>query len=40
MRREVEAVRALPFMPDDSIVHGMVYDLATAKIDVVVNGYD
>lgn len=40
VRDEVEVVRALPFIPKDLPVHGMVYELATAKIDIVVNGYD
>ena len=37
---EVEHIKNLPFLPDDLIVHGLVYDLNTGKVDVVVNGYD
>ena len=40
VRREVQLVRGLPFVPESVPVHGMVFELATGKIDVVVNGYD
>lgn len=39
VRREVETVRAKPFVPDDIILHGLVYDLESANLDVVVDGY-
>ena len=37
--QEVAAVRAKAFVPRDVVVHGLVYDLATAKLDLVVDGY-
>lgn len=40
VKAEVEHIKNLSFLPDDLIVHGLVYDLNTGKVDVVVNGYD
>ncbi len=37
--REVEAIQALPYAPPQLVVHGLVYDLASGSMDVVVNGY-
>ena len=37
--QEVAAVRAKAFVPRDVVLHGLVYDLATAKLDLVVDGY-
>ncbi len=39
VKREVSAIRSLDFVPWSMPVHGIVFDLADAKIDVVVNGY-
>ena len=39
VRQEVDTIKALPFVPRQLLVHGLVYDLATGKVDVVVNGY-
>ena len=39
VQREIESVRAKPFVPDDTILHGLVYDLETANLNVVVDGY-
>ncbi|MCP4535557.1 MAG: hypothetical protein GY832_00250 [Chloroflexi bacterium] len=36
---EVKAIRTLPFAPQQLVVHGLVYDLASGSVDVVVNGY-
>ena len=38
--QEVAAVRAKAFVPRDVVLHGLVYDLASAKLDLVVDGYD
>jgi carbonic anhydrase len=40
VRQEVEAIKAMPFAPRQLVVHGLVYNLATGGVDVVVNGYD
>lgn len=39
VKQEVECIREMPFIPDDLVVHGLLYELATGKIEVVVNGY-
>lgn len=38
--KEVEAIKSYPFVPENLIVHGLVYDLSSGKIEIVVNGYD
>jgi carbonic anhydrase len=38
-RAEAAAIKALPFAPLGLIVHGLVYDLASARVEVVVDGY-
>ncbi len=35
----VESVKNHPLMPDDLIVHGLVYNIHTGKVEIVVNGY-
>lgn len=37
--REVERLVGQPFMPSTTPVHGLVYDVETGRVDVVVNGY-
>lgn len=39
VKAEIEKIQGLPFVPDDLILHGLVYDLSSGKVDVVVNGY-
>ena len=39
VRREIAALRAEPFIPADLVLHGLVYELATGKLEVVVDGY-
>lgn len=39
VKREVARIHALPFVPNDLIVHGLVYELESGKIDVVVDAY-
>lgn len=39
IHREVAAIKALPFVPDDIVVHGLLYDVATGGVEVIVNGY-
>ncbi len=36
---EVAAIINSPFTPASLIVHGLVYDLTTGRMDIVVNGY-
>ncbi len=39
VRTEIDSIRQLSFIPDDLILHGLVYDLETGKVTVVVDGY-
>lgn len=38
VKQEVERLKQLPFVPEGIIVHGLVYDVATGDIEVVVSG--
>ena len=38
--REIAMLKALPFMPQNVIIHGLLYELASGNIDVVLNGYE
>ena len=40
LQREIAAIRAQPFVPDDLLLHGLLYDVETGAIEVVVNGYE
>ena len=40
VKTEIEHIRSLAFIPDDLILHGLVYDLTSGKVDVVINGYE
>jgi len=39
VKRRVENFKDHPLVPPDVIAHGLLLDLATGKIEVVVNGY-
>jgi carbonic anhydrase len=39
VKRQVEDLRNYPIIPEDLVIHGLVYDIFTGKISVVVNGY-
>jgi carbonic anhydrase len=40
VKREIAALKALSFMPQQVIIHGLLYDLASGNIEVVLNGYE
>ena len=40
IRKEIASIKSLPFVPDGVIFHGLLYDLASGSIEVVVNGYN
>jgi len=40
VRKEVQAIKDSPFVPESLVVHGLVYDLSSGAIEVVVNGYE
>lgn len=39
VRREVAAIVAAPFAPRGLVVHGLLYDLASGGVEIVVDGY-
>ena len=40
IQREIADIRSRPFVPDDVVLHGLLYDTATGAVEVVVNGYE
>jgi len=38
--KEARAIKKLEFIPDSLIVHGLVYNLSSGKLEVIVNGYE
>lgn len=40
VRRRVEEFKNHPLVPPDVIVHGLVQDIFTGKVEIVVNGYE
>lgn len=40
VREEVARIRSNPLVPDGTVVHGLVYDLAAARLDLVLDGYE
>lgn len=39
VEKEVASIKALPYAPDNLVIHGLVYTLETGKAEVVVDGY-
>lgn len=39
LKKEIAAIRSYPFIPGELIIHGLLYELASGNIEVVVNGY-
>jgi carbonic anhydrase len=39
VRKEIESIRRLPFVPGDLILHGLLYELSSGRVEVVVDGY-
>jgi carbonic anhydrase len=39
VKAEIHFLRQQPFIPDGLILHGLLYELATGHLEVVVNGY-
>ena len=39
VEREIAHLKAEPFVPADLVLHGLLYELATGKVEVVVDGY-
>ena len=40
VKKEVETIKESPFVPETLIIHGLVYNLLSGSIEVVVNGYE
>ena len=36
---EIASLKRLPFIPNDLVLHGLVYKVEDATVDVIVNGY-
>ena len=39
VRQEVATIKGYAFVPANFIVHGLLYDLASGEVEVIVNGY-
>ncbi|MDH3474338.1 MAG: hypothetical protein OEM59_11650 [Rhodospirillales bacterium] len=39
VEREIAVLRAQPFVPKDLVLHGLVYELSSGAVEVVVDGY-
>lgn len=37
--QEVDVIKSSPYVPDSLIVHGLIVDLSSASVEVIVNGY-
>ena len=40
VREEVDSIKSSAVVPDWFIVHGMIYDLASGRVETVINGYE
>lgn len=40
IKETVESIRNHPLIPSDIIIHGLIIDPETGKLDVIVNGYE
>ena len=40
VKHEIAIIRSYPFIPQQLIIHGLLYELASGNVEVVVNGYD
>ena len=40
VRNEISTLQGLSYVPDGVIFHGLLYDLETGAVEVVVNGYE
>ncbi len=39
VKKEVETIKNSSFVPESLVVHGLIYDLTSGSIEVIVNGY-
>ncbi|MEM7334400.1 MAG: hypothetical protein AAF490_20120 [Chloroflexota bacterium] len=40
IQRELKDIRAQSYVPDDIVLHGLLYDTGTGEVQVVSNGYE
>ncbi len=40
VRKEIETIKESPFVPESLIIHGLIYDLLSGDLEVIVNGYE
>lgn len=40
VKKEVERIKNASFTPGSLIVHGLVYDLPSGRVDIIINGYE
>ena len=40
VEQEINALKSLPFIPKQVIIHGLLYELASGNVEVVLNGYE
>ncbi len=40
LRKEIRNLKGLSYIPDDVVFHGLLYEVESGKVEVVVNGYD
>ncbi len=39
LEQEIKMLKQQPFIPEDLIVHELLYELATGRLEVINNGY-
>jgi carbonic anhydrase len=40
VKQEILRLKSQPFLPHSLVIHGLIYDLSTGAIEVVINGYE
>ena len=40
VRSEIANLKTLAYVPDEAVFHGLLYDLETGAVEIVVNGYE
>lgn len=39
LKQEIQRLKQQPFIPEDLILHGLLYELSTGRLEVIENGY-
>jgi carbonic anhydrase len=40
VKKEIESIRSLPYISKEMVFHGLVFEISSGNVEVVVNGYD